>query len=105
MSKKNQLIKQIESHIHITETTDSIYFVPTKKWFYDYVGINVGQCKFYLEYTHRIAGKIKEAFESIELLLDHLLHLLSDKEKRTEREQKTLDKVVDVLIKDYGWFQ
>lgn len=104
MSRTNKLIKQIESYTGITERTESIYFVPSKQGFYNYVGINEAQCKFYLDYTERIARKIKDAFESIELLLDHLLHLHNDNKNRCKKRQKTLDKVVNTLIKDYGWF-
>jgi CRISPR/Cas system CSM-associated protein Csm2 small subunit len=105
MNRTKELFEQIESHIYLTETTNSIYFVPTKQWFYDHVGINVGQCEFYLKYTDRIARKIKEAFESIELLLDHLMHLHADNKKRGLKEQQTLDKVILTLTNDYGWFK
>lgn len=101
----NKLIQSIDAYTMKTETTDSIYYVPSKQEFYKRVGINAGQCEFYLKYTQRIAMKIKEAFESIELLLDHLLHLHADNKNRGMKEQQTLDKVILTLINDYGWFK
>ena len=101
----SNLDKLIDKYLLKLEQSNCDYYIPSKQQFYNYAGINAAQCYFYLKYTERIADKIKNVFLAIEFLLDSLLHFHNDNMNKSKKDQDALDKVVDKLTMDFGWFE